>query len=85
MGLAGALSPPNLALRANRVSWTKSGLEAVKKSQPPINADERRLKTKVLSVLICVYRRLVMNFSHLLTVVAQKRTVDLAALDELRA
>jgi hypothetical protein len=29
----------------------------LKKAWPPIDADERRLKTNALSALICVYRR----------------------------
>jgi hypothetical protein len=33
------------------------------KDWPPMNADERRLKTNQLPALICVYRRLALGFS----------------------
>ncbi|MEX2262604.1 MAG: type II secretion system protein [Bryobacteraceae bacterium] len=38
----------------------------MKELKPPMNADERRLKTKFLSALICVHRRPQMNCSQLL-------------------
>jgi hypothetical protein len=35
----------------------------MKKDWPPMNADERKLKTNELSASICVYRRLELGFS----------------------
>jgi hypothetical protein len=40
--------------------------EAVKEFKPQMNADEHRLKTGILSALICVYLRLKTFFSQLL-------------------
>jgi hypothetical protein len=45
----------------------------VKELEPPMNADERRFKTKHLSALISVDQRLHMFSSQLLTVSAQLR------------